>query len=111
MLKELYPVRANWYNIGLELNILHTTLDCFIQTHSDPSVLMREMLKHWLDTAVDPPPTWEAVITALRSPIVDRKNVAERLESKYCATVQCMMKFTNNSTKVEKRQGIYLLLH
>ena len=106
MLDELHPVRASWYNIGLQLDIPHTTLDCFKQNYSDQTDLMCEVLKHWLDTAV---PSWEAVVTALRSSIVDKKNVAEQLESKYCSPVQCMMEVTNSSTKVEKRQGIYLL--
>ena len=56
--------------------------------YTDPLELMREMLKHWLDTAVDPHPSWEAVVRALRSPIVNKKKVAEELESKYCAPVQ-----------------------
>ena len=29
----------------------------------------------------DPPPTWEAVVTALRSPIVNKNNIAAQLES------------------------------
>ena len=46
------------------------------------------MLKYWLITAVDPPPTWEAVVTALRSPLVNEKIVAAQLEAKYCSPVQ-----------------------
>ena len=53
----------------------------------NPSELMHEMLEHWLDTAVDPRPSWGAVVTALRSPIVDKKNLAEQLELKYCPPV------------------------
>ena len=49
---------------------------------------MCEMLKHWLETAVDPPPTWETVVSALRSPIVDMKYIAAQLELKYCEPVQ-----------------------
>ena len=49
------------------------------------------MLEHWFKTAVDPPPTWEAVIAALRSPIVDRRDIAAQLGSKYCNPVQPMM--------------------
>jgi len=45
---------------------------------------MREMLKHWLKTAVDPRPTWEVVVIALRSCSVDERYVAEQLELKYC---------------------------
>ena len=52
---------------------------------------MWEVLKHWLTTAVDPPPTWEAVVVALRSPIVDQMKVAAQLELKYCAPVQYTM--------------------
>ena len=67
---------------------------------------MREVLKHWLDTVVDPPPTWEAVVTALKSPTVEKKKVADRLESKYCAPVHCMGEKSNSPTKVEKSKGI-----
>ena len=64
-------------------------------------------MRHWLDAAVNLPPTF---VTAFKSPTVKKKKVAEQLESKYCATVQCsMIEFTNCSTKVEKRQGIFLL--
>ena len=59
--------------------------------YAHPLELMREMLMHWLQTAVDPPPTWEAVITALKSPLVNENNVAAQLESKYCAPAQYMM--------------------
>ena len=88
LLNALYPVRDSWYNIGLQLGIPHTTLDCFRQNYSNQSDLLREMLKHWLDTAVDPCPTWEAVIAALRLPIIGKKKVAKQLEAKYCVTVQ-----------------------
>ena len=82
LLIELHSVRANWYNIGLELGIPYTTLDCFKQNDTDQLVLLREVMKHWLDTAFDPPPSWEAIVTALRSPLVNEKNVASQVESK-----------------------------
>lgn len=47
--------------------------------YSDPSDLMREMLKHWLQTTVNPHPTWMAIVTALRSRSVDEQSVAEQL--------------------------------
>ena len=106
LLNELYPVRANWYNIGLQLDIPHTTLDCFKQNYSNQSDLMREVLKHWLKAVVDPPPSWEAVVTALKSPSVNERKVAEQLESKYCPPVQCMVEKSNSSTKVENSKGI-----
>ena len=80
LLRELHPVRASWYNIGLELDIPHTELDYLEQNYSDQ---LREVLKYWLKTAVDPPPTWEAVVIALRSPSVNEKSIAAQLETKF----------------------------
>jgi len=59
---------------------------------------MREMLKHWLDTAINPHPSWEAVVRALRSPIVNNKKVAEELESKYCAPVHHVREKSNSNS-------------
>ena len=106
LVNELHPIRASWYNIGLQLDIPHTTLDCFKQNYSDQKDLMHKMLKHWLDTLFDPPPTWEAVVAALKSPTMDMKKVADQLESKYCAPVHCVGEKSNSPTKVEKSKGI-----
>ena len=92
------------------MDIPHTELDCFEQKYSDPSDLICEVLKHWLKTSVDPPPSWEAIITALRSPIVNEKTVAAQLESKYCAQVQCMTDESSSPSKAEKSEGITLIL-
>ena len=86
------------------MDIPYTTLDCFQQNYSDQSHLMREMLKEWLRTAVDPHPTWEAVVKALTSPIVNEMNVAAQLELKYCTSIQNTVKESNSTTK--KSEGI-----
>ena len=91
LFSELHPVCASWFKIGLELGIPHTELICFRKMHSDFSDSLYEMLVLWLKTAVDPPPTWEAVVTALRSPLVNENYLAARLEAKYCNQVQPMM--------------------
>ena len=109
LLNALHPVRTSWYNIGLELDIPYTELDCFKRMYSDPTDLMCEMLKYWLKTATDPCPTWEAVVAALRSPIVNAKHIAEQLETKYCAPVECIGDASNSPTKVEKSEGIHTL--
>ena len=67
---------------------------------------MREMLVRWFKMAVDPRPTWEAVVTALRSPSVDAQHLAEQLESKYCTLI---LAESNNpiTSKTEKSKGTY----
>ena len=106
LLNELHPVCARWYNIGLQLDIPHTKLDCFRQMYSDPSDLMREMLKHWLQTAINPRPTWRAVVIALRSHSVDEQFVAEQLESKYCTPAQPVMNKSNSPVKEGKSESV-----
>ena len=88
------------------MNIPYTTLDCFKQNYSDQSDLMCEMLKHWLKAVIDTPPSWEAVVTALRSPAVNEKKVAEQLELKYCTPVQLVKEEFHSPTKVEISEGI-----
>ena len=70
--------------------------------YSDPLDSLREVLIHWLKAKLH---TWDAVITALKSPIVGEKNVAAQLESKYCPELQDMIDESNNPTKAEKSEG------
>ena len=107
LVNELHPVCASWFMIGLELNIPYNDLICFREKHSDFSYAMCEMLNHWLKAADDPPPSWEAVVTALRSPLVNERNVATQLESKYCAPVQHTMDESKcQPAKTERSKGI-----
>ena len=108
LLSQLYPVHSSWYNIGLQLGIPYSTLDCFKQMYFDPSDLMCEMLKHWLRTAVKPRPSCEAVVTALRSSLVNENYLADKLESKYCTPVQPMREESSSHTKMEKGEGIVI---
>ena len=106
LLNELHPVRASWFMIGLELDIPHTELICFRKMHSDLSDSLCEMLMHWLKAADDPPPSWATVVTALRSPLVNERNLAGQLESKYCAQAQCIMDESKcQPAKMERSKG------
>ena len=69
---------------------------------------MREMLARWFMTAIDPRPSWEAVVAALRSPSVDAQHLAEQLESKYCSPI---MHDSNSPimSKAEKSKGTSFL--
>ena len=110
MLNELYPVRGSWYNIGLELGIPIIQLGYFKQKRTNPLYSLHEMLQHWLESAVDPYPTWEAIVTALRSPLVDKNYLADQLESKYCAPVQLMKEESSSHTKSEEGEGIVIYI-
>ena len=106
LLTELHPVRDSWYNIGLQLDIPHITLNCFQQNYTKHMNLMREVLIYWLETAVDP--RWITIVIALRSSLVNENHLADQLESKYCAPVQLMREKLNSHTGVKEREGIVI---
>ncbi len=82
VLTELLPASADWYTIGLALNMDPGTLDGIEGPYKRPRDCLREMLKEWLSTSPDP--SWEGLIAALRDPVVGKHTLARQLETKYC---------------------------
>ena len=82
VLGEVLDVSAQWYNLGLQLNVRTGTLDKIRTQFSDPNDQLREMLKVWLKTSDNP--TWKTLIDGLRSRIVGASQLAGDLETKYC---------------------------
>jgi len=79
--KKIFAVRTEWYNLGLELGQRPSTLDSIaVQYSSDPSQCFRQVLKVWLK-GVDPSPTWQAMVNALKSPTVAQPQVAEQIQT------------------------------
>ena len=74
-------------NIGIELGIIKTDLDPIKVTEGgNPGNCLREMLALWLKQ-VHPPPTWSALITALKQPTIGLQQLAKEIEKKYkCLT-------------------------
>ena len=78
--RRLYVVKTEWYNLGLELGQRVSTLDSIDTKYSgDPSQCFRQVLKEWLK-GVNPPPTWQAMVNALKSPTVAQPQVAEHIQ-------------------------------
>ena len=77
--------------------------------YSDTLDLLCEMLKYWLETAVDPRPTWEAVVKALKSPLVKEMNLAGQLEHECCAPMQRVWEEFSSPIKLEEIEGNYIL--
>ena len=80
----LFPARAKWKNIGIELEVDMGTLNT-IEEHcrSDPDKCLPEMLDHWLKQ-VNPSPSWEALAEALGSAPIGEGHLAEQIRQKYC---------------------------
>ena len=82
---EALSAAAKWYDIGLELGMTADDLDVIQKANDNPKVCLREMLRQWL-SGMDPEPSWEALIAALRKPVVNYPALASDIEQKFCST-------------------------
>ncbi len=81
VLTELCEVCAQWYYLGLVLNLTPDVLDAIKGPFKSDKDCLRDVVLRWLKTSG---PSWEALVQALRSPIVDTERLARHLEQKYC---------------------------
>ena len=70
---------SQWFDLGLALGLKQPTLQCIID-QCKPSDHKREMLTKWLNHTDGCHPSWEALLKALRSPIVQSNDVASKIE-------------------------------
>ena len=80
--REIYEVRAKWYDIGIELEVPTGTLKSIKSMYDSPAECLVEMLDTWLKQ-VDPKPSWRLLISALEQPTVGEERLAERLKHKH----------------------------
>ena len=67
--------------IGLGLRLEPSDLDAMSGSVLD---CLQSSLSKWLK-GIDPPPTWEALVAVLRSPVVGEEKKAQELEEKFCS--------------------------
>ena len=82
-MNELYDVRTKWRMIGLGLRLRHSDLEAM---SGSPQDCLESTMSKWLKR-VDPPPTWQAIVAVLRSPLVDEKMKAKDLEERFCLEI------------------------
>ena len=80
--EAVYTARTKSFKIGLILRVPVDTLDSIAAQFADPGDKLLETLKVWLKTATKP--TWQAILDALRRPIVGEASLATDVEAKYC---------------------------
>ena len=105
----LHSASSEWYQIGVQLEVHTNELKSIDQQFRDPKRCLTELLDYWMNNAIDPPPSWKALIDALGSPAVGEKRLARELEKKYYdqkELVRHKMKEFNIPCKVEKSGGM-----
>ena len=76
LLLQLFHIRHNWYDIGLSLQVRRNVLDDLKQSEDNYQTRLRKVINIWKDTKSSSV-TWETVITAMESPIINNKRIAD----------------------------------
>ena len=102
-------VRAAWYSLSIELGIDYGTRKvrsvCLVvcelydlKPHPQAiesdyrfvDVCFHAVLRHWV-RKTSPPLTWTALVRALKSPVINRKDIAEEIESTQVRGTICLL--------------------
>ena len=79
----IWDARSDWQDIGIELGLKVTDLEAIDETNrGNVDKCFSKMLTLWLKRA-NPPPTWSAMVEALKEPAVGFEDLAEEVESKF----------------------------
>ena len=88
---ETTNITLGWYDVGLALGLLPRTLDAIQIQSADLIMCRRTMLVEWLrqkDKVLQKGrPSWRTLVKALRSPPVNRVDVANEIARKHKLTV------------------------
>lgn len=89
VLNLLLEVSIKWFNLGLQLGLKERDLKVIEQDHAKDGVevCLREMLSLWLKM-INPHPTWEGLVAALKKPSVLFSRLAKKIEDEYCVHEQ-----------------------
>ena len=82
---EIHDARTKWYDIGLQLKVPEPTLKSIQSRYDDPRICLREVIAVWLKAGDHT--TWESLIDALRTRVIDEARLAAELEAKYCSEI------------------------
>ena len=84
-INALHSASSKWFLIGVQLEVPTHVRKNIDQQFNDPMRCLNELLEYWMDNATNPPPSWRALIGALRAPTGGEKRLAGELEGTYCS--------------------------
>ena len=82
VLEEVLDMSAEWYDLGLQLNVRVGKLNSIRTEFNTTKHQLREMLNAWLTSSDNP--SWKTLINALKSRSVGASQLAGDLKTKYC---------------------------
>ena len=83
ILYSVSSVAADWFSLGVALGLSYDTLKTIESDYPrDASRCLTEMIIAWLRNSSQP--TWQGLVLALESPLVNRVDIASTIAKKRC---------------------------
>ena len=81
----LIDIVKEWEDLGVVLGLSDAEVEKIgVDNPNDINGCMRELIKQWLKMKGSEPPSWNSLCTALRDPLINRKDIESRIKQKYC---------------------------
>ena len=78
----VWDARSKWFDLGFQLDVKYIELEVIEKDCSNVNSSFRKMLSTWLKM-IDPPPSWEDLLTALEHDSVKCGDLAERIRLRF----------------------------
>ena len=78
LVNRLSAISDKWYDIGLSLQVCRNVLDEIKQSQDNDETNLKKVTNIWRDTKPSPD-TWETIITAVESPVINNKEIADMI--------------------------------
>ena len=83
VIEEVWTIH-DWFHLGLALRLSYHTLKMIEADHRQATrQCLTEMLTAWLDMQGSTVPSWQALVCALTSPIVNKREVATTITTSH----------------------------
>ena len=86
VVSSVWEARTKWFHIGIQLDMETSNLQVIkTNCHSEVDMCFTEMLTTWLKR-MNPPPTWETLVDALKSQPVGYEQLADTIQKTHFKT-------------------------
>ena len=76
----LIGIVKEWRDLAAALGLSDADAEKIRHDNNDTDGCMRDLIEQWLQTKGSQPPSWSSLCTALRDPLVNRKDIASNIE-------------------------------
>ena len=95
--EKLKSASKNWFNLGLALGVNYYVMENIQDQYQDNDRRLMKMVAKRLEvTDPEHPMTWPYICECLRSPTVERNDVAEEIEDTYVRTATAVAHSATN---------------